>query len=347
MYVLVASASVVLALALARSPVLQRLTLPVCHRTGCAAELFGRSRNARSVCAEANDHRRGQRPYDMRTALHRTHRIAAPPPIADPALLPRALSLCSAKDAKVDESGGEDVFTFELQLKSVDRRALQQPPASSVPPTPSAAGAAGAAAKQHTSVTSVAFIKTVSAVDKDAALTSQLHCCSLNPTAPFDSILNYVRHCFLPFSRALMASVVEATATSTDEKKEAADALAIRGVNSKLSELEGELVRSQQTIDIPLITLEVHKTIADFLKKVNSRRATLLSPSPPARSLTRFLHVCLALSIRFLHLQARTESKTAKVEDLGPVATESFLNEVQRGLGEWKKQITSVTRLDR
>jgi hypothetical protein len=91
-------------------------------------------------------------------------------------------------------------------------------------------------------------------------------------------------------------------------------AAAIRGVNTKLGELEGELLRSQQTIDIPLITLEVHKIIAEFLKQRKAEGKT----TPPT------------------------------VEEMGAIANDTnFLNEVQRGLGEWKKQITSVTKLNR
>ncbi len=193
------------------------------------------------------------------------------------------------------------------------------PQSAPAAPTPTAANQAAAdfareRARQAglaaaATFTTVAYIKTVPAIDPNVSFSSQLHAVQLNPTAPFESILSYVRHCFLPYSRAIMASSLD----DGDDKKDAANAAAIRGVNNKLSELEGELLRSQQTIDIPLITLEVHKLIAEFLKK--SRNEGKATPTP---------------------------------EDMGSVANDTnFLNEVQRGLGEWKKQITAVTKLSR
>lgn len=86
-----------------------------------------------------------------------------------------------------------------------------------------------------------------------------------------------------------------------------------RGVNRKLGELEVELLRFQENVDIPHIVLDVPKAIADF---VRAQRA--LGVSMP------------------------------KVEDMGPLASEAaFLNDIQRQLNEWKKSILRVTKLTR
>jgi hypothetical protein len=166
----------------------------------------------------------------------------------------------TAKDAgkaseKTDE---EEVYTFDLQLKPLDRKAaaaslaLPATPAAATTPaagssaeasqTPggprmsvlmppgaqaSLAAAAAAAERERERVkqlnqanTTVAFIKTVAAIDPATPFSAQLHLCQLNPNAPFDSILSYVRHCFLPYSRALMASVLD----DGDDKKDPANA---------------------------------------------------------------------------------------------------------------------------
>ena len=86
-----------------------------------------------------------------------------------------------------------------------------------------------------------------------------------------------------------------------------------RGVNRKLGELEVELLRFQENVDIPHIVLDVPKAIADF---VRSQRAQGVS--------------------------------MPKVEDMGPIASEAaFLNDIQRQLNEWKKSILRVTKLTR
>jgi dynein heavy chain 1 len=85
----------------------------------------------------------------------------------------------------------------------------------------------------------------------------------------------------------------------------------LRGVTSQLGLLEVELMRSQQSIEIPHITLSVHRVIAEFIRK------------------------------------QRAAGKTPKVEDFDVAFTDSFLLELQRGISDWKKLIMRVTKLTR
>lgn len=144
----------------------------------------------------------------------------------------------------------------------------------------------------------VALIKS-STLDVVRPMAQQLHVCEINDKAPFQSILSYVRHCFLPFSRSLVAI--------SDEKTD--DIGVIKAVSGKLGELEIELARSQQNDEIPHVELEVHPKIANF---------------------------------------ASTQSGKLEVEALGATAADTtFLNELEKGLNEWKKQILAVTKRER
>lgn len=66
-------------------------------------------------------------------------------------------------------------------------------------------------------VATVAFIKAVPTLDLSSSpLSSQLLVMSLNESSLFESMLSYVRHAFLPYSRAWMSGSV-----GEEEKKEA------------------------------------------------------------------------------------------------------------------------------
>merc|ERR1712098_234195 len=95
---------------------------------------------------------------------------------------------------------------------------------------------------------SVAFIKASPNFDPSIPMSKQLHVCQLSDENPFHAILQYVRNYFLPYSNSLVAE--------EDEEKSNIDVEVLRNVSIKLRELEVELFRSQQTIKIPLITLE-------------------------------------------------------------------------------------------
>ena len=152
---------------------------------------------------------------------------------------------------------------------------------------------------------SVAFIKHSPTLDPTAPLSSQLYACSLHSPAMFDTILSYVRHLFLPFSRTAVhpSEPDGAKPDSPDEYK---------GVSRKLGELEVELLRFQESIDVPFITLELHPAVAAFV-------------------------------------QAQTKAgRPVRMEEFGAEASDAtFLNDVQRGLNEWKRSILRVTRLTR
>ena len=86
----------------------------------------------------------------------------------------------------------------------------------------------------------------------------------------------------------------------------------IRGVSAKLGELEVELQRSQRSIEIPAVKLDITREVAAACQR------------------------------------ARQLNRAPLVEDLGADAADSaLLNNVQKQLNEWKKAILSVTRLDR
>jgi len=163
----------------------------------------------------------------------------------------------------------------------------------------------------------VAFIKSAPTLDPAGApLSAQLLTVSVNESHLFESMLAYVRHVFLPYSRAWMSgggSAPEADNAAEEGARSEAETAVYRGVNRKLGELEVELLRFQDHIDIPHIVLDVPKPLADFVRA--QRAQGVLSP---------------------------------RVEDLGPLASDpAFLNDIQRQLNEWKKSIVRVTKLQR
>jgi dynein heavy chain 1 len=144
----------------------------------------------------------------------------------------------------------------------------------------------------------MAYLKIAAPLDSTTPLHSQLHVVQIDEKNPFAAILAYVRHCFLPFTRSLMATALE------NDKTNESDLGSIRGVNTKLGELEVELLRSQEQVEIPHIILDVYKPVDDYVKG-------------------------------------------GKSGELADASDPNFLNEVQKRLNEWKKQILAVTRLNR
>ena len=157
----------------------------------------------------------------------------------------------------------------------------------------------------------VAFIKHTPTLDPSQPLAAQLYTCSLHSPTLFDTLLSYVRHLFLPFSRTSPSSD-DPSKPATSSDATAGDEAVYRGVARKLGELEVELLRFQESIDVPFITLDLHPLVAAFVSA-----------------------------------QSRA-GRPLRVEEFGPEASDpAFLNEVQRGLNEWKKAILRVTRLSR
>ena len=82
-------------------------------------------------------------------------------------------------------------------------------------------------------------------------------------------------------------------------------------VEKKIAELEMGLLHLQQNIDIPEITLTVHPTVAQVIKKCGE------------------------------------EGRKPKTSDFGDrVEDAQFLNALQNGVGKWIKEIQKVTTLN-
>lgn len=150
---------------------------------------------------------------------------------------------------------------------------------------------------------SVMFIKCNTTIEAGRPLGQQIYFCQMKNGAPYEAMLNFVRHAFLPFSRSIMA-------VDKDESKEYTDFNTLRTVNSTLSELEISLLRCQQNIEIPQIRLEIHPVVKDILSR-------------------------------------KTEDEKLSMEDLPKLDMDNFLNEITRMVSDWKKLISSVTKLDR
>lgn len=147
----------------------------------------------------------------------------------------------------------------------------------------------------------IAYIKSHVPLEADKAIAGQLQVCHLDEANPFQTILSYVKQCFLPLSRVLMANALEKNSSQSEIGT-------LRGVSGKLGELEVELMRSQESVVIPRITLEVDSKIAEYVG---------------------------------------AKGANAKVSGLDGYKDADYLNQVQAGLNEWKKQIVSVTKLTR
>lgn len=100
----------------------------------------------------------------------------------------------SSADGKEEDESASESYSFDLTLK---------------PPNPSD--------KERVAAT-VALIKTAPTIDlASSPLSAQLLLLSVNESNLFESMLAYVRHCFLPYSRAWMGgSAGEADKPETD-----------------------------------------------------------------------------------------------------------------------------------
>ena len=150
----------------------------------------------------------------------------------------------------------------------------------------------------------LAYLKAANTLDLTLPMHNQLHICQIDEKNPFHAILSYVKNFFLPLTRSLMASALE------DEKQKDSNIGAIRMVNSKLGELEVELMKSQEQVQIPHITLEISKPVADFIRS------------------------------------QKEAGKAPKASQIPHASDTNLLNDVQKGLLEWKKLILSVTTLN-
>mmetsp|Transcript_12145 Transcript_12145/g.29873 ORF Transcript_12145/g.29873 Transcript_12145/m.29873 type:complete len:4768 (-) Transcript_12145:256-14559(-) len=159
--------------------------------------------------------------------------------------------------------------------------------------------------KEARSSVSVLIVKNVSILTASRPLSEQIYACHIKDGAPYEAMLNYIRHVFLPYSRFIMSS-------DKDVDMKEMDFNVLRAVNSKLSELEVSLLRCQQNIEIPQIQLQMHPLIQEII----SQKGVGSMPS---------------------------------LEDLSKrkIDMDKFLNELTNILSDWKKLISSVTKLDR
>jgi len=115
---------------------------------------------------------------------------------------------------------------------------------------------------------SILFIKSFPTIKSSVPLPEQLYSCKVKDGAPYEAMLNYIRHAFLPYSRLVLSSDKDADSKDTEIN-------VLRAVNSKLSELEVSLLRCQQNIEIPQIQLQIHPVIRDVLAKTNGAKPTI------------------------------------------------------------------------
>eukprot|EP00954_Amorphochlora_amoebiformis_P005563 439283-Amorphochlora_amoeboformis.AAC.2 len=131
---------------------------------------------------------------------------------------------------------------------------------------------------------SVLFIKSFPQLQEGRPLPQQIYACQVKDTAPYEAMLNFVRHAFLPYSRSIMA-------TDKEDSKQVMDFNALRNVHSKLSELEVSLLRCQQNVEIPQIQLQVHPLIQSIMQKIKGRKPTLDDlPNDPDFDMDKFLN---------------------------------------------------------
>eukprot|EP00954_Amorphochlora_amoebiformis_P022710 1355103-Amorphochlora_amoeboformis.AAC.1 len=130
---------------------------------------------------------------------------------------------------------------------------------------------------------SVMFIKSVPTLRAKIPLGHQIYICQIKDTSPYEAMLNFVRHAFLPYSRSIIA---------TDKQihnKMMVDFNVLRTVNSTLSELEISLLRCQQNINIPQIVLQVHPVVQAVVKCKKDGDKPFIDDLPQNLDMDKFL----------------------------------------------------------
>lgn len=139
----------------------------------------------------------------------------------------------------------------------------------------------------------------------------------INDATPFETILSYVRYCFLPYTRA-SASAASTAASDSSSSAAAADSAAAAGASSaaapssaaaeskadkerreltrnvakKLVELESELTRFSHAAEVQTCVLEPHKTLLGYLASLpaGARPAADAVPGQDDPALLNALH---------------------------------------------------------
>ncbi|XP_054277851.1 dynein heavy chain, cytoplasmic-like isoform X3 [Macrosteles quadrilineatus] len=152
-------------------------------------------------------------------------------------------------------------------------------------------------------MTSLVFTKRYIVVEADKSIASQLRVNTFSEGSPYETLHAYVCKTMVPYFKSY---IKESGRADRDGDK------MVPSVEKKMAELEMGLLHLQQNIDIPEITLPVHATVAQVIKRCTE------------------------------------EGRKPKVADFGDrVEDSTFLNQLQNGVSRWIKEIQKVTKLDR
>ncbi|KAK3866515.1 hypothetical protein Pcinc_027959 [Petrolisthes cinctipes] len=150
---------------------------------------------------------------------------------------------------------------------------------------------------------SLLCLKRGAVIEGDKSISAQVRTWSLSEGSPYETLHDYVANAFAPYFKAY---VKETGKIERDGDKMAPS------VEKKIAELEMGLLHLQQNIDIPDISLPIHPTVAQVIKK------------------------------------CADEGTRPKVADFGErVEDSNFLNQLQNGVARWIREIQKVTKLDR
>lgn len=150
---------------------------------------------------------------------------------------------------------------------------------------------------------SLACIKRGTVIEADKSIHSQIRLINFSEGSPYETLHAFISKSLAPYFKSY---VKESGRADRDGDKMAPS------VEKKLAELEMGLLHLQQNIDIPEISLLVHTTVGQIIKR------------------------------------CADENRKAKVQDFGDrVEDSTFLNQLQNGVNRWIKEIQKVTKLDR
>lgn len=151
---------------------------------------------------------------------------------------------------------------------------------------------------------SIVCIKRGAVLEADKLIVSQIQLVNFGEGSPYETLHSFVSGAMAPYFKSYIKESGRADARDGDKMAPS--------VEKKISELEMGLLHLQQNIDIPEISLPIHLTVSQVVKK------------------------CLE------------ENAKPKVADFGDKVEDStFLNSLQNGVNRWIREIRKVTRLDR
>ncbi|XP_069694728.1 dynein heavy chain, cytoplasmic isoform X3 [Periplaneta americana] len=152
-------------------------------------------------------------------------------------------------------------------------------------------------------MSSMVCVKRGAVIEADKAIHSQLRLINFSEGSPYETLHAFISKTMAPYFKSY---VKESGRADRDGDKMAPS------VEKKMAELEMGLLHLQQNIDIPEISLPVHQTVANVIKR------------------------------------CADEGRKPKVADFGDrVEDSTFLNQLHNGVNRWIKEIQKVTKLDR